>query len=85
MHDHIVLTHQGNGLLVVVVEPLTPYLRVQLGDLPCCGPVLLRPAPGALPLGPELYEAVLAVRRAEAELFAMFIDADVIKAVRRRY
>ncbi|PKW05120.1 hypothetical protein SAMN05428944_7894 [Streptomyces sp. 1222.5] len=35
-------------------------------------------------LGPELYEAVLAVRRAEAELFAMFTDADVIEAVRRR-
>lgn len=36
-------------------------------------------------LGPGLYEAVLAVRRAEAELFAMFTDADVIEAVRRRY
>ncbi|GED89751.1 hypothetical protein TNCT6_68360 [Streptomyces sp. 6-11-2] len=36
-------------------------------------------------LGPELYEAVLAVRRAEAELFAMFTDADVIEAVRWRY
>lgn len=35
-------------------------------------------------LGPELYEAVLAVRRAEAELFAMFTDADVIEAVRWR-
>jgi glutamine synthetase len=34
---------------------------------------------------PELYEAVLAVRRAEAELFAMFTDADVVKAVRWRY
>ncbi|MGW4757936.1 hypothetical protein [Streptomyces chartreusis] len=29
--------------------------------------------------------AVLAVRRAEAELFAMFTDADVIEAVLRRY
>ncbi|MGW5473561.1 hypothetical protein [Streptomyces chartreusis] len=28
--------------------------------------------------------AVLAVRRAEAELFAMFSDTDVIEAVRRR-
>ncbi|MEV0186182.1 hypothetical protein AB0I54_44195 [Streptomyces sp. NPDC050625] len=36
-------------------------------------------------LGPELYEAVVAVRHAEAELFAMFTDADVIKAVRWRY
>lgn len=36
-------------------------------------------------LGPELYEAVLAVRRAEAEPFAMFTDADVIEAVRWRY
>ncbi|MFD9539301.1 hypothetical protein [Streptomyces sp. NPDC060022] len=36
-------------------------------------------------LGPELSESVLAVRRAEAELFAMFTDADVIGAVRRRY
>ncbi|WP_267895313.1 hypothetical protein [Streptomyces sp. CB01373] len=36
-------------------------------------------------LGPELYEAVLDVRRAEAELFAMFTDADVNEAVRRRY
>ncbi|MFF8612219.1 hypothetical protein [Streptomyces sp. NPDC015350] len=35
--------------------------------------------------GPEPYEAVPAVRRAEAELFAMFTDADVIEAVRRRY
>ncbi|MFH9983329.1 hypothetical protein ACH4ND_29705 [Streptomyces sp. NPDC017179] len=35
-------------------------------------------------LGPELYEAVLAVRRAEAELFAMFTDADVIEDVRWR-
>jgi hypothetical protein len=35
-------------------------------------------------LGPELYEAVL-VRRAEAELFAISTDADVIKAVRWRY
>ncbi|MGW1411042.1 hypothetical protein [Streptomyces sp. NPDC002403] len=34
--------------------------------------------------GPEPYEAVLAVRRAEAELFAMFTDADVIEAVRWR-
>ncbi|MFD0337270.1 hypothetical protein ACFVH0_00995 [Streptomyces sp. NPDC127117] len=30
-------------------------------------------------------EAVLSVRRAEAKLFAMFTDADVIEAVRRRY
>lgn len=36
-------------------------------------------------LGPELYEAVLAVRRAEAELFAGHTDADVIEAVRWRY
>ncbi|WP_406157095.1 hypothetical protein OG298_05645 [Streptomyces sp. NBC_01005] len=36
-------------------------------------------------LGPELYEAVLAVRRAEGELFPMFTDADVIEAVHRRY
>jgi hypothetical protein len=36
-------------------------------------------------LGPEPYEAVLAVCRAEAEPFAVFTDADVIKAVRRRY
>ncbi|WP_267888581.1 hypothetical protein [Streptomyces sp. MMG1121] len=36
-------------------------------------------------LGPELHEAVVAVRRAEAGLFAMFTDADVIKAVRWRY
>ena len=36
-------------------------------------------------LGPELYEAVLADRRAEAELFAMSTDADAIEAVRRRY
>ncbi|MFD9408223.1 hypothetical protein ACFWBN_14555 [Streptomyces sp. NPDC059989] len=36
-------------------------------------------------LGPELYEAVLAVRRADAELFTMFTEAVVIKAVRRRY
>ncbi|MET8746562.1 hypothetical protein [Streptomyces sp. NPDC004728] len=36
-------------------------------------------------LGPEPYEAVLAVRRAEAELFAMFTGAEVIEAVRRRY
>ncbi|MGW1810924.1 hypothetical protein [Streptomyces sp. NPDC002078] len=35
-------------------------------------------------LRPELYEAVL-VRRAEAELFAIFTDADVIEAVRWRY
>ncbi|MEU1461599.1 hypothetical protein ABZ467_13075 [Streptomyces sp. NPDC005727] len=41
----------------------------------CCGEAL----------GPELYEAVLAVRRAEAELFAMFTDADAIEAVRWRY
>ncbi|MEU9320450.1 hypothetical protein [Streptomyces sp. NPDC048295] len=36
-------------------------------------------------LGPELHEAVPAVRRAVAELFAMFTDADVIEVVRRRY
>ncbi|MEU1437069.1 glutamine synthetase family protein [Streptomyces sp. NPDC005786] len=36
-------------------------------------------------LGLELYEAVLAVRRAEAELFAGQTDADVIEAVRWRY
>lgn len=36
-------------------------------------------------LGPGLYEAVLAVRRAEAELFAGMPDADVIEAVRWRY
>ncbi|MEV0536309.1 glutamine synthetase family protein [Kitasatospora sp. NPDC050463] len=36
-------------------------------------------------LGPELYEAVLAVRRAEAEVFAMHTDAEVIEAVRWRY
>ncbi|MFF4121212.1 hypothetical protein [Streptomyces sp. NPDC001714] len=36
-------------------------------------------------LGRELYEAVLALRRAGAELFAMFTDADVIDAVRSRY
>ncbi|MFF1345687.1 hypothetical protein ACFVZJ_06775 [Streptomyces sp. NPDC058322] len=36
-------------------------------------------------LGTELYEAVPAVRPAEAELFAMFTDADGIEAVRRRY
>ncbi|AUG80283.1 glutamine synthetase [Kitasatospora sp. MMS16-BH015] len=36
-------------------------------------------------LGPELYEAVLAVRRAEAELFAMHTDAEVVEAVRWRY
>lgn len=36
-------------------------------------------------LGPELYETVLAVRRAEAEAFAMHTDADVIEAVRWRY
>ncbi len=35
--------------------------------------------------GTELYEAVPAVRPAEAELFAMFTDADGIEAVRRRY
>ncbi|MEU1259369.1 hypothetical protein ACWCQP_42445 [Streptomyces chartreusis] len=33
----------------------------------------------------EVGSAVLAVRRAEAELFAMFSEADVIEAVRRRY
>ncbi|MGW0857005.1 glutamine synthetase [Streptomyces sp. NPDC002690] len=36
-------------------------------------------------LGPELHEAVLAVRRAEAELFSGRSDADVIEAVRWRY
>ncbi|WP_371478940.1 glutamine synthetase [Kitasatospora sp. NBC_00315] len=36
-------------------------------------------------LGPELYENVLAVRRAEAELFATHTDEDVIGAVRWRY
>ncbi|MFJ9952653.1 glutamine synthetase [Kitasatospora sp. NPDC091207] len=36
-------------------------------------------------LGPELYENVLAVRRAEAELFAAHTDEDVIEAVRWRY
>ncbi|MFF7637472.1 glutamine synthetase [Kitasatospora sp. NPDC008050] len=36
-------------------------------------------------LGPELYESVLAVRRAEAELFAAHGDEDVIEAVRWRY
>lgn len=36
-------------------------------------------------LGPELYEAVLAVRRAEAEQFAPYTDAEVIEAVRWRY
>ncbi len=36
-------------------------------------------------LGSELYEAVLAVRRAEAELFAGRTDADVVEAVRWRY
>ncbi|MFC8447931.1 glutamine synthetase [Kitasatospora sp. NPDC057223] len=36
-------------------------------------------------LGPELFETVLAVRRAEAELFAMHTDAEVIEAVRWRY
>ncbi|WP_371500443.1 glutamine synthetase family protein [Kitasatospora sp. NBC_00374] len=36
-------------------------------------------------LGPELYENVLAVRRAEAELFATHTDEDVIEAVRWRY
>jgi glutamine synthetase len=35
-------------------------------------------------LEPELYEAVLAVRRAEGELFVMFTDADIIEAVRWR-
>lgn len=35
-------------------------------------------------LRPGLCEAVLAVRRAEAEPFAMFTDADVIEAVRGR-
>jgi hypothetical protein len=41
---------------------------------------VLREAPG-----PERYEAVLAVRRADAELFTMFTEADVIKAVHWRY
>lgn len=36
-------------------------------------------------LGPELYQAVLAVRRAEAELFAGHTDAEVVEAVRWRY
>ncbi|MBZ6210763.1 glutamine synthetase family protein [Streptomyces olivaceus] len=36
-------------------------------------------------LGGELYEAVLAVRQAEAELFAGRADADVVEAVRWRY
>ncbi|WP_123469611.1 glutamine synthetase family protein [Streptomyces sp. NBC_01260] len=36
-------------------------------------------------LGAELYEAVLAVRRAESELFATHTDADLIEAVRWRY
>lgn len=36
-------------------------------------------------LVPEPYEAVVAVRRADAELFAMFTEANVIKAVRWRY
>ncbi|MFB7588752.1 glutamine synthetase family protein [Streptomyces sp. NPDC056169] len=36
-------------------------------------------------LGAELYEAVLAVRRAEAELFATRTDAYVIEAARWRY
>ncbi|MEU4504951.1 DUF5959 family protein [Streptomyces sp. NPDC024089] len=36
-------------------------------------------------LGPELYEAVLAVHRAEAELFPMFTDAEVIEAVHWQY
>ncbi|MEU8756623.1 hypothetical protein AB0C88_39680 [Streptomyces chartreusis] len=36
-------------------------------------------------LGSELYEAVLAIRRAEAEPFARVTDADVIEAVRRRF
>ncbi len=36
-------------------------------------------------LGPELFETVLAVRRAEAELFAMHTGAEVIEAVRWRY
>ncbi|MFD7877812.1 hypothetical protein ACFV5G_27565, partial [Streptomyces sp. NPDC059766] len=36
-------------------------------------------------LGPELYGTVLAVRRAEAELFSMHADADVVEAVRWRY
>ncbi|MCG8968983.1 MULTISPECIES: hypothetical protein [Streptomyces] len=35
-------------------------------------------------LEPELYQAVLAVRRAEGELFVMFTDADIIEAVRWR-
>ncbi|MGW1226484.1 glutamine synthetase [Streptomyces sp. NPDC002530] len=42
--------------------------------------VLLREA-----FGPRLYEAVLAVRRAEAELFAGSSDADIAEAVRWRY
>jgi glutamine synthetase len=36
-------------------------------------------------LGPELYDTVLAVRRAEAKLFEMRTDADVIEAVRWRH
>ncbi len=36
-------------------------------------------------LAPDLFETVLAVRRAEAELFAMVTDVDVVEAVRRRY
>lgn len=31
------------------------------------------------------WPSAVAVRRAEAELFAMFTDTDVVKAVRRRY
>ncbi|MFD7868788.1 glutamine synthetase family protein [Streptomyces sp. NPDC057682] len=42
--------------------------------------VLLREA-----FGPQLYEAVLAVRRAEAELFAQSTDAGIVEAVRWRY
>ncbi|WP_202231998.1 glutamine synthetase family protein [Actinacidiphila reveromycinica] len=42
-------------------------------------------APLRRALGRELYEAVLAVRRAEAERFAMHSDADVIEAVRWRH
>lgn len=36
-------------------------------------------------LGPELYEAVLAVRQAEAELFSGHTDTDAIAAVRWRH
>lgn len=58
--------------------PPVPLGRSRIPSWPsrqCCGEAL----------GPELYEAVLAARRAEAELFAMFTAADVIEAVRRRY